>query len=173
MFQEYQNNKLVMFNKSNFRDKKEYKFDDAGNIPAFEETKRELDQLKYELDQLKQYSAKNKRDTNTVNNQFPPLVMDWEEFENILIPKLDNVYLYFKNDEPIHGIKINKEDHQYDRNKYDITIYYSYEKLINIICHNDVFYIRSKSLNPLLGYQTKTITYFKKLASIKLDINIF
>lgn len=54
MFQEYQNNTLIMFNRSNFRDKKEYKFDDAGNISAFEETKQELDQLKQELNKNKQ-----------------------------------------------------------------------------------------------------------------------
>jgi hypothetical protein len=216
MFQEYQNNKLVMFNKTNFRDKKEYIFDDAGNIPAFEELKRELDQLKQdsaknkqefeknkqefeknkqefedniqdsaknkqELEELKQEFEKNKQEfednkqeINSVNNQFPPLVIEWEEFEKILIPKLDNVYLDFKNDEPIHGIKINKGDNQHDRNKYDITIYHSYEKIINIICHNDVYYITAYwGINPLLGYQTKTITYFKKIASITLDINIF
>ena len=56
MFQEYQNNTLIMFNKSNFRDKKEYKFDDAGNIPAFEETKRELEKFKEEGSTTKWFS---------------------------------------------------------------------------------------------------------------------
>jgi len=54
MFQEYQNNKLIMFNKSNFRDKKEYKFDDSGNIPVIEEIKQELETTKCKLDKLKQ-----------------------------------------------------------------------------------------------------------------------
>ena len=64
MFQEYQNNKLVMFNKANFRDKKEYIFDDAGNIPVIEEIKQELNKNKQELDKTKQELDKNKQELN-------------------------------------------------------------------------------------------------------------
>ena len=69
MFQEYQNNTLIMFNKSNFRDKKEYIFDDAGNIPAIEEIKQELDTVKFELDKNKQELDKTKQQLENVKKQ--------------------------------------------------------------------------------------------------------
>ena len=95
MFQEYQNNTLIMFNKSNFRDKKEYKFDDAGNIPAFEETKRELEKFKEELETVKQelaFECGFENYEEYIEDRYPiykPLLYEWEEREGILVPYLN------------------------------------------------------------------------------------
>lgn len=147
MFQGYQNNTLIMFNKSNFRDKKEYEFDDAGNIPAFEETKRELEKLKQELAHICGFENYDKY----YLHKHPKFV--WEEKQGILVPKVDKINIIEQYNS--HGSKIicstiidNQFSIKYTR--YDT----GNNEVIDII-HNDKQILRIGIGNNLLSNSLK------------------
>ena len=145
MFQEYQNNTLIMFNKSNFRDKKEYKFDDAGNIPAIEEIKQELDTVKCELDKTKQELNAEKNVSLTYKQQLKNVKKQLTQFSGTGDIKKIKSYNFTKSECTYCKIK----DTELEVLKYKPIIVYIYS-IINDgsrIIKNTVLNIKTTNLN--------------------------